>query len=347
LEDAVLHANRTLRAKVVHPSAIADLNASIARALSSGLKMEPAIAEQQLDRLKALKNALDDIHVVIGANAPARSPVQLAGVYDHQRAVNITVPEQDTGLKVADLPEVPGSRDDGDRDFEEHIRRLNSSIATARHFGLVDPEMLEQVEQLQKFQDAWDMLNVSMQDGQRALESKDGLYRAAVRVEDAIQLAQKVGLKVGVSKARHMLSELWVLPKVKSELEAAIFQGGIAMRHKTGIHDALVRLNGALGEAGRFGLHSKQRQGEKLRDRLAATSEAWLQLRAATVQGTVALRLEHGEDAAIDALKSAIAGADSAGLSSETPDAAELLGELQHMNEAHQSIESAIVPSEE
>lgn len=347
LEDAVGKANETLRTKAVQPTAVSDLNASIAQATRSGLTVEVIVAQQQLERLGALKDALDDIHVAIEVNAPMRVTPQLASVSDHQRAVNVTVPQPDAELKVTDLPEVPGSRDDGDQDFEEHIRRLNRSIATAKHYGLVDPEMLEQVAQLQKLQDAWDMLNTSTQEGQAALKTRAGVYKASVHIEDAVRLAERAGLKVGVKKARHVVEDLLALPAVKNELEAAMLQGNISLDLRTGIHDALVRLNGALGDADRLGLVGKEKKAEKIRDALMSVNEAWLQLRAATVQGTVALRLEHGEDAAIDALEEAIEEAVSAGLNSETPAAKELLGELRHMNAAHVSIESAVVPDEE
>ena len=76
-------------------------------------------------------------------------------------------------------------------------------------------------------------------------------------------------------------------------------------------------------------------------------NEAWLHLRASIVQATVALRLEHGEDAALEQLQDSIAEANDAGLTSETQAAEDLLAELQHMNEAHKNIESAVVPSDE
>jgi len=344
LERAVARAGRKLRAKKVRLSALKDLNASITQAADSGLKDEVVLAQQQLERLRVLKDALDDIHVAIRLNPPERSAPQLFSVSDPERAVKVAVPKPVTELKTTDLPEVLGSRDDGDADFAEHILRLNRSIANAKHFSLVDPEMLEQVAQLQKFQAAWDMLNASTQEGRSALKMKEGLYKATVHVEDAIQLAQGVGLKVGVKKAKHLVSELQTIPDIKNEVDAAVLQGKIALKFKLGIHDALVRLNAALDESKPFGLMGKEKKAEKLRSTLLAVNEAWLQLRAATVQGAVALRLEHSEDAAIDVLQSAIAKADSAGLSAETPGAAQLLGELRHMNEAHQSIESAVVP---
>jgi len=346
LEDAVEVANATLRTKDVQPGAVEALNTSITAAANAGLKVEVILAGEQLEKLQALRDALDDINVVIGLNAANRS-IPAVSVDDEQRLVNVSVPKSDGDLKVTDLPEVPGSRDDGDHDFEEHILRLNRSIATAKHYGLVDPEMLEQVAHLQSLQDAWNMVNVSTDEGHAALESKHGLYKASVHIQDAIQLAQKAGLKVGMGKARQMIKDLLALPDVKEELDAAMLQGNISLELQTGFHDGLMRLNTAIAEAERLDLRGKTSKAEKLRDQLMTLNEAWLHLRASSVQATVALRLEHGEDAALEQLQGSIAEAEAAGLKSETQAAKEMLSELQHMNEAHKSIESAVVPNDD
>jgi len=346
LEDAVDVANATLRTKDVQPGVVEALNASITEAKHVGLRVEVILADEQLERLQALRDALDDIHVVMGLNAASRFVPEIS-LNDTQNTVNVSVPKSKSELKVTDLPEVPGSRDDGDNDFEEHILRLNRSIATAKHYGLVDPEMLEQVANLQRLQDAWNMVNMSTDEGHAALKSKQGLYKASVHIQDAMQLAQKSGLKVGMGKARQMIKDLLAFPNVKAELDAATIQGNISLQLQTGFHDSLMRLNSAIDEAERFDLKSKATRAEKLRDRLMTLNEAWLHLRASIVQATVALRLEHGEDAALEQLQDSIAEAKAAGLSSETQAAEDMLLELQHMNEAHKSIESAVVPNEE
>lgn len=347
LEDAVEVANTTLRTKDVQPGAVEALNTSIRAAGNAGLRVEVILAGEQLERLRALRDALDDIRLVIDLNAASRSSPGTARINDTQRKVNISVPVTDGELKVTDLPEVPGSRDDGDHDFEEHILRLTRSIATAKHYGLVDPEMLEQVAHLQSLQDAWNMVNLSTDEGHTALESKQGLYKASVHIQDAMQLAHKAGLKVGMGKARQMIKDLLALPSVKEELDAAMLQGNISLKLQTGFHDGLMRLNTAIAEAERLDLRGKTTKAEKLRDRLMTLNEAWLHLRASSVQATVALRLEHGEDAALEQLQDSIAEAKLAGLKSETQAAEEMLRELQHMNEAHKTIESAVVPNED
>jgi len=303
------------------------------------------LAKEQLNKLAALSDAIEDITTAMGLNAPVREmlPVNFT---DIEVTINITVPTPKPGLKVTDLPEVPGSRDDGDRDFEEHITRLNRSIATAEHYGLVDPEMLEQLAKLQMLQTAWNMINASMIEGQRAIDSKLGIYAASVHLYASIIQAKHAGLKVGIGRAEDMMQDLRDYPLIKDELDAAMTQGKLSLRMKTGMHDALMRINSAMDRADRFDLRGKFNKASEIRDTLMAMNEAWLHLRAATVQATVALRLEHGEDAALEELQDSIAEAEQAGLTDETAQASQLLLELRHMNEEQRSIEAAVLPED-
>lgn len=211
--------------------------------------------------------------------------------------------------------------------------------------GLVDPDMLVQLGQLQELQVVWNNMQVAVTSGEVAVNNKFGLTEATVELEAAIEEAQDAGLSAGVQRARQTLKKLQEIPPLRDELDAAMLQANISLSLMTGMHEGLMRLNAVIDHAKALHLVGKIPKAELLRDRLMVVNEAWLHLRAASVQGTVALRLEHGEEAAIQELTSSIHEAEAAGLHAETPTAVELLQELMHMNAEHQQIQAAVVPN--
>jgi len=344
LSDMVEKARLRLNARSVHSRDVSDLNASIAEASRWGLRREVEVATSQLDRLDALLEAQADLEGAMASASPHRAIPHFAKVNQTRAQENISEFDR-TALQVVDLPEVPGSHDDGDRDFEEHIQRLNRSIAKAKSMGLVDPDMLVQLGQLQELQVVWNNMQVAVSSGEVAVNNKLGLTEATVELEAAIEEAQDAGLSAGVQRARQTLKKLQEIPPLRDELDAAMLQANISLSLMTGMHEGLMRLNAVIDHAKALHLVGKIPKAELLRDRLMVVNEAWLHLRAASVQGTVALRLEHGEEAAIQELTSSIHEAEAAGLHAETPTAVELLQELMHMNAEHQQIQAAVVPN--
>jgi len=344
LSDMVEKARVRLNARSVRSQDVSALNVSIAEASRWGLSREVEVATSQLDRLDALLEAQADLQDAMASASPQRGVPRAAKINQTQVEANISEFDR-TALQVVDLPEVPGTKDDGDRDFEEHIQRLNRSIAKAKSMGLVDPDMLVQLGQLQELQVVWNTMQAAVSSGEVAVNSKSGLSEATVELEAAIEEAQDAGLSAGVQKATQTLKKLEEIPPLRDELDASMLQANISLSLMTGMHEGLMRLNAVIDHAKALHLIGKIPRAESLRDRLMVVNEAWLHLRAASVQGTVALRLEHGEEAAIQELTSSIHEAETAGLHAETPTAVELLQELMHMNAEHQQIQAAVVPN--
>lgn len=344
LSDNVEKARVRLNARSVRTQDVSALNVSIAEASRWGLRREVEVATSQLDRLDALLEAQADLEGAMASASPQRVVLHVAKINQTQAEANISEFDR-TALQVVDLPEVPGTQDDGDRDFEEHIQRLNRSIAKAKSMGLVDPDMLVQLGQLQELQVVWNTMQAAVTSGEVAVNSKSGLSEATVELEAAIEEAQDSGLSAGVQKAKQTLKKLEEIPPLRDELEASMLQANISLSLMTGMHEGLMRLNAVIDHAKALHLVGKLPKAESLRDRLMVVNEAWLHLRAASVEGTVALRLEHGEEAAIQELTSSIHEAETAGLHAETPTAVELLQELMHMNAEHQQIQAAVVPN--
>jgi len=119
LAAAIAAARRCLRTRRGTSEAVNLLNHSITETNNTGLVAESSLAYEQMMRLLAQQEAVKNLTEALRRAAPV-------GKLNATR-MNDTVPQiafNRTGYEVTHLPYVNNSRDDGDADFDEHIRAL-------------------------------------------------------------------------------------------------------------------------------------------------------------------------------------------------------------------------------
>lgn len=243
------------------------------------------------------------------------------------------------------MPAVPNAGDDGDSDFDEHIAVLADAIASAKAKGLVDPEMKSQLERVRAQKRAYKQLRAASATATDALDSKRGIEKSITTLYSALEEASEMEMSLGVGKAQGLLAKLNIIQPARDELKAAILQANVSMHTVSGMDAGLVRLNAAIELNRKLELFAMVPPAERVRDELMLVKKTYVGVKAAIMQGQLALKAEEGEEAAITELNSAIENADKIDLHKGLPIAVDLLHELMHMNAQHQQLQAAMDPS--
>jgi hypothetical protein len=316
------------------------LNSSIVAGAEAGLVAETAIARERLKTLKTFKKSDKDLGVALRKQAPSRGRPQPRPLEDKEPNLIFNR----TGLKVQDLPAVPNAVDDGDNDFDEHIAALVDAIASAKKKGLVDPEMKSQLETVRAQKRSYALIKVAVAKGGDALEKKRGIEDAITTLYSALEEASEMSMTLGVGKAQNLLAKLNIIQPARDELKAAILQANVSMHTVSGMDAGLVRLNAAIELNRKLELFAVIPSAERVRDELMLVKKTYVAVKAAIMQGQLALKAEEGEEAAIAELNTAIENADKIDLHKGLPIAVDLLHELMHMNAQHQQLQAAMDP---
>lgn len=324
-----------------YEDAVGSLEKAIHDGREAGLVDEVEIAGDQLDKLKKFVKAETAMTEAFERKPPARGPPKPERVQDVQPEITFNR----SGFKVEDLPTVAGGADDGDDDFDEHIKALNKSIAESKGKGTIDPDMLAQVAVLQNLKQSYAALREANEMGTEALRSKEHIANAVVKLSVALQEARESGLELGVSHGADLLAKLNLIQPARDEMQAAMLQANVSMHTVSGMDRALMRLNQAIDVNRQLGLEKMIPQAKKLVQDLLKVKKAFVTLKAAVLQGQIALKTEQGEEAAIAELNSAIEAADAIDLHKGMQDAVILLHELMHMNAEKQQIQAAMNPN--
>jgi hypothetical protein len=340
LAKAGIAANRSQEARTGYDEAIDGLNSSIVAGAEAGLLAETAIARQQMKTLKAFKKADKDLGEALRQLPPQRGRPQPRPLEDKEPNLIFNR----TGLKVEDLPEVPNALDDGDNDFDEHIVALSRAISSARKKGLVDPEMKSQLETVRAHKKSYLLIKDATAKGSAALESKRGIEDAITTLYSALEEASEMSMTLGVGKAQSLLAKLNIIQPARDELKAAVLQANVSMHTVSGMDAGLVRLNAAIELNRKLELFAILPAAERVRDELMLVKKTYVSVKAAIMQGQLALKAEEGEEAAIAELNNAIENADKIDLHKGLPIAVDLLHELMHMNAQHQQLQAAMDP---
>jgi hypothetical protein len=341
LKTAGVAANRSQEARTGYDQALDGLNTSIVAGAEAGLVAETAIARGQLKTLKAFKKTDKDLGVALRKVAPERDRPRPRPLEDKEPDLVFNR----TGLKVQDLPAVPNAGDDGDSDFDEHIAVLADAIASAKAKGLVDPEMKSQLERVRAQKRAFKQLRAASATATDALDSKRGIENSITTLYSALEEASEMEMSLGVGKAQGLLAKLNIIQPARDELKAAILQANVSMHTVSGMDAGLVRLNAAIELNRKLELFAMVPPAERVRDELMLVKKTYVGVKAAIMQGQLALKAEEGEEAAITELNSAIENADKIDLHKGLPIAVDLLHELMHMNAQHQQLQAAMDPS--
>lgn len=341
LSRAGIAANRSQEARVGYDAALDGLNTSISLGAEVGLVAETAIAKDLMKKLKAFKAADVELGVSLRRTVPERGRPEPRPLED--KTPNLKFNR--SGLKVQDLPAVPNSADDGDTDFDEHIAALADAISSAKAKGLVDPEMKSQLETVRAQKRSYKQIKAAIAYGTDSLENKDDIEQAITSLYSALEEAQEMSMTLGVGKANTLLGKLNIIQPARDELKAAILQANVSMHTVSGMDAGLVRLNAAVELNRKLELYAMIKPAERVRDELMLVKKTYVAVKAAIMQGQLALKAEEGEEAAIAELNSAIENADLIDLHKGLPIAVDLLHELMHMNAQHQQLQAAMDPS--
>lgn len=340
LETAVAMAIESLRTRSNENKAIIALNVSIQEARASGLDEAVIVASAQLKQLQNFAEARHDLGLALRRTTPAPAAPEVVQVID---TVASGVFNR-TGYKVVHLPAVPGAADDGDDDFDEHIQVLVNAIGESKDRGEVDPDQQKQLARLQTMQETYLNLQDAIIAGNSSLTSKAGVSEGVASLTAVIREADNIGLALGVDSAKGLLRKLKEIKPARDELDAAILQANVSMHTFSGMDLALMRLNTAIATCEELHLDSWIPKGEQIRDALMESRSAFSVLKAAIMQGEIALKHERGEEAAIKEIEQAIELADKLKMHKQLEVAVVLLHELTHMNAEHQQLQAAMNP---
>jgi len=343
--DALARATRmakdALERHASEAAAVIALNASVDEAVEAGLVNESQIAMIQLERLEAFLRSEIDLHAALNMTTPMPGKVPEVDVNDTQPDVDF----QRMGVRIVDLPEVENAEDDGDDDFEEHLAPLEEAIAAALSEGEMDPEMERQLARERALRDAFELMQAAIARGNASFAAKDDLEGSILDLTIALQEAGEEHLLLGVADARSLLASLNTIKPARDELAAAIREANISAHTVSGMDRALVRLSSAIAVCEDLRLTRHIPEAMEVREGLAAVRAAFISIKAAVVQGQLALSDEEGEEAAVNELTEAIDMADKVAMHKQVPIAVDLLHELAHMNAQHQQMQAAMSPA--
>merc|ERR1719329_1963387 len=174
------------------------------------------------------------------------------------------------------------------------------------------------------------------------MASKHGVEASITVLATATKEAHKEGLSLKVDQATHLLEELRRIQPARQEIEEAILQGNISVNTVNHMAEAILRLDDAIKVNEELNLPYRLDEAKALFERLNGVKKAYVDLKAAIVQGEISIDREEGEEAAIAELEQAIGAAEEVDMHREVPVAVDLLQELMHMNADHQKMSTAI-----
>jgi len=340
LSAASRAAKEAFRTRDGYDDAIEGMKTALKTASDAGLDEEVELGEDQTEKLSTFVAASNAVEEAFAKELADRELVTPPPIED----VEPSAVFNRTGLKVEDLPTVASGDDDGDSDFDEHIKALRVAIDRSKGRGLVDPDMQEKLEQMIALKAAYEQLEGALSDGDTALDEKEGIATAITGLTSALEEAHEMGLELDVPKASKLLDNLSVIQPARDEIQAAILQANVSVSAVSGMDAALLRLNKAIEVNKQLGLFAKIKEAEKLGAYLLEVKKCFVALRAATMQGEIALQTEQGEEAAITELNAAIEASDKIDLHKGMPIAVDLLHELMHMNAEKQQLQAAMDP---
>lgn len=340
LETAVAMANESLRTRSNEDKAIIALNASILEAAASRLDDAVEVASEQLSALEVFAQAREDLNRALQRTTPAPPTPLVIDVVDHEASGVFNR----TGLKVVQLPAVPGAVDDGDDDFDEHIDVLEGAISVAKSQGVVDPHRHERLVRMKTMKETYSNLQDAIVAGNTSLAAKVGVSEAIARLAAVLGEAGDIGLKLHVDTAQGLLAKLNEIKPARDELDAAILQANVSINTFSGMDTALLRLNAAIEVCDEMQLYAWVAKGQRIRDNLMEIRSTFSVLKAAIMRGELALKHQRGEEAAIREIEEAIQLADRLKMHKQLEVAVVLLHELTHMNAEHQRLQAAMNP---
>jgi len=331
-------ANTSLLNRAGYQEAMVALNKSSNAAAKVGLEPEFEVGKQQLKMLKLFADADRALTAAAAKFAPARS-APVAKVLNDTRPVTKF---KRTGLKPESLPEVPGSADDADRDFREHERVLIAAIAAAQRRGLVDSDKQARLATEVGMRGAFGMLQKASAEAAEALEKKSKIDAAITSISAAIEEGKEMSMYIGLPEAQAQLDQLLIIQPARDELAASMLQANVSMHTVSGLDAAIVRLQAAVDLNQQLEMFAQLPKAQKLKDDILFVKNVYVALKAAILQGQIAMKNGEGEEAAISELNRAIEASDGINLHKSVKLGTDVLHSLIHLNAQHQQEQAAM-----
>jgi len=336
--EAAEAANSSLAQRSGYQAAMVALNRSGHMAAKVDLTPEADIAAEQLKMLGAFADADRALTAAVATMAPARLPPVPKPLNDTRPVTKF----KRKGLKPEDLPEVPGAADDADRDFREHERALDAAIMAAKRRGLVDPKMKAELALERAKQSSFEMLQAASAVAAESLEKKTQIDTAITTISSAIEEAKEMQMYIGLPEAEAQLAQLLIIQPARDELMAAMLQANVSLHTVSGMDAAIVRLGAAMDLNKELSMFAQIPKSVKLNEELLFVKNVYVELKAAIMQGQIAMKNEEGEEAAITELNRAIERADGINLHKAVKTATDVLHQLVHLNALHQQMQASM-----
>lgn len=189
------------------------------------------------------------------------------------------------------------------------------------------------------------LLSHAIATGKAAMSSKSNVDASVAELTTALREARERELVLDVQKGSLLLADLQKIPPAIEKIQAAMLAVNVSMRTQTGMDSALTEIMSAIELNRQLNLPRYIPEADDLRQSLLLLKQAYVQLKAAIMQGQISLKNEAGEEAAIAELKQSIDVAQRVGMKKLVEDAQELHDELQHMDEQHNNLQVAMNPS--
>lgn len=340
LKLATEMAKDSFEARTGEMRAIVALNASIQEADEAGLRNEAKAEREQLKQLELFRITRQNLTRALTLTTPEPSRPGPIEVNDTEPLVSFNR----AGYRVVSSPLPEGSVDDGDDDFDEHISVLRMAVARLRRRGEVDPGLEAMLTHARAKGDAYALIDHAIAVANESESTKTHIDDAILELTMALQEAGETDLELDVTRAQELLQQLNTIKPARDELDAAILQANVSRHTVSGMDSALSRLNRATAICEELHLFMWLPAAYTIRDELVEVRTVFMRLKAAIMQGEIALEAEQGEDAAIDELNEAVKTAGNIQMHRELPVALDLLNELAHMNAEHQQMQAAMTP---
>jgi len=143
-------------------------------------------------------------------------------------------------------------------------------------------------------------------------------------------------------EAQSQLEQLLIIQPARDELVASMLQANVSMHTVSGLDAAIVRLQAAMDLNQQLEMFAQMTKAQKLEDDILFVKNVYVALKAAILQGQIAMKNEEGEEAAITELDRAIEAADGINLHKSVKLGTDVLHQLVHLNAQHQQMQAAM-----
>lgn len=186
------------------------------------------------------------------------------------------------------------------------------------------------------------MLQKSSAVAAKSLQYKTNIDAAITQVSAAIEEAKEMRVYMGLPEAQEQLDQLLIIQPARDELVASMLQANVSMHTVSGLDAAIVRLQAAMDLNQQLEMMAQMPNAQKLKDGILFVKNVYVALKAAILQGQIAMKNEEGEEAAITELDRAIEAADGINMHKSVKLGTDVLHQLVHLNAQHQQMQAAM-----